>query len=62
MVFLIDLPRHKNGHITAFDDLTHFGQQLTYFLEAKGLPEQVVKSLRNFDFSCTNELDFVHSM
>ncbi|TQS38894.1 hypothetical protein Golomagni_00592 [Golovinomyces magnicellulatus] len=62
MCFIIDLPRHENAQSSAWEDLTHFGQELSYFLEAQGLPEQVIKSILNFDFSRTAKIGFVHSM
>lgn len=62
MVFLIDLPRLENNQTLALEDLTNFGKELTFFLEAKGLPENVITSLRKFDFSRTNNIGFVHSI
>ncbi|RKF77326.1 putative tyrosyl-dna phosphodiesterase domain protein [Golovinomyces cichoracearum] len=62
MCFIIDLPRHENAQSSSLKDLTHFAQELIYFLEAQGLPEQVIKSVLNFDFSRTAKIGFVHSM
>ncbi|RKF79278.1 putative tyrosyl-dna phosphodiesterase domain protein [Golovinomyces cichoracearum] len=62
MCFIIDLPRHENAQSSSLEDLTQFAQELIYFLGAQGLPEQVIKSVLNFDFSRTAKIGFVHSM
>ncbi len=65
MVFLIDLPRLKEADQPvekAKENLTFFGQELIYFLEAMGLDADVIKGVLQFDFSATDGLAFVHSM
>ncbi|MCJ1484429.1 hypothetical protein MMC06_004600 [Schaereria dolodes] len=62
MLFLIDLPRLPDGQSTSMGDLTFFGRELTYFLEAMGLPKDVIESTRNFDFSSTQDFAFVHTI
>jgi hypothetical protein len=61
-VFLIDLPRRREGTATEMQDLTPFGRELVYFLEQQEVGPQVVKGLLNFDFTKTRHLAFVHSM
>ena len=62
MVFLIDLPRLKKVHATPVEELTFFGKELCYFLEAMGLQESIIASMRQFDFSATEGLAFVHTI
>ncbi|CAD6502201.1 BgTH12-02440 [Blumeria graminis f. sp. triticale] len=62
MCFLIDLPRLGPDHKVSMDKLTNFGQELSRYLEALGLPNVVISSIRNFDFSRTSRLGFVHSI
>lgn len=61
-VFLIDLPRRRDGSIGEKKDLTHFGQELMYFLEVQKVPQKVLQGTLKFDFSQTSRLAFVHSM
>lgn len=62
MVFLIDLPRLPGGQRTTKEDLTFFGRELIYFLEAMGLERSTVDSVYNFDFTATKEIAFVHTI
>ena len=62
MVFLIDLPRIADGSKRDGDQLTPFGEDLSYFLAAQGLDEALIESLRNYDFSETSRYGFVHTM
>lgn len=59
MVFLIDLP--KLGAGKQFES-TSFSDSLDEFLRAQGLEENLVDSLRNYDFSETAPYAFVHTM
>lgn len=56
-VFIIDLPRHEPEDIS-----TQFGQELVYFLKAKGIDDSIINSLRNFDFNATEDMAFVHTI
>ncbi|KAH8683045.1 tyrosyl-DNA phosphodiesterase-domain-containing protein [Tricladium varicosporioides] len=62
MVFLIDLPRHPEGKMTAPSEVTSFATELKYFLNAMGLDQKTIDSLGKFDFSRTARLEFVHSI
>lgn len=62
MVFLIDLPRLPDGRRTTAENMTFFGSELIYFLEAMGLEQSIIDSMFNFDFKATNDLAFVHSI
>ncbi|KAI9884129.1 MAG: hypothetical protein M1823_004101 [Watsoniomyces obsoletus] len=65
MVFLVDLPRLKEPDQPVKkvkENLTFFGQELVYFLEAMGLEADVIKGVLQFDFSATKDLAFVHSI
>ena len=59
---MIDLPRLPDGGKAEMEHLTHFAEELFYFLGAMGLKQSIVDSLRKFDFSRTVHLAFVHSM
>ncbi|KAF2817202.1 phospholipase D/nuclease [Mytilinidion resinicola] len=59
-VFLVDLPRRSGKDADA--ELTPFAKELFHFVRAKGLPEKVLKGLKNFDYSRTNHLAFVHTI
>lgn len=64
-MFLVDLPR-----LTTVDDrseeirenLTVFGKELMYFLEAMGLDQDIIKGVLKFDFAATDGIAFVHTM
>ncbi len=62
MVFLIDLPRLPDEGERERRALTPFAEDLSYFLRAQGLDEDMVRSLRNYDFSKTSSYGFVHTM
>ncbi|KAI9832074.1 MAG: hypothetical protein M1826_002402 [Phylliscum demangeonii] len=65
VVFLIDLPRCDAGLQTpaqARSELTFFGQELVYFLEAMGLQREVVDGVLKFDFSATQRYALVHTI
>ena len=62
MVFLIDLPRLPGSQRTTKEDLTFFGRELIYFLEAMGLEGSIIESLYNFDFRATKDIAFVHTI
>lgn len=61
-VFLIDLPRKSDGHHNDTTELTAFGKELVYFLQAMGLDDAVVQSVHKFDFSRTKDMAFVHTI
>ena len=62
MVFLIDLPRLPKDHRTTAEDMTLFGTELIYFLEATGLEHSIVDSIYHFDFTETKNLAFIHTI
>ncbi|KAI1495682.1 tyrosyl-DNA phosphodiesterase-domain-containing protein [Biscogniauxia marginata] len=62
MVFLIDLPRIEESAARSSNNLTNFGEELSYFLKAQGLDESLVGSLTNYDFSETSRFRFVHTI
>jgi hypothetical protein len=55
-VFLIDLPKSQLAHHP------QFAEGLLYFLQAQGLPEDVIRRVREHDFSETVDLGFVHTI
>ena len=61
-VFLIDLPRRKDGGRNTEAEMGLFGRELVHFCRAKTLDENVVDSLYEFDFSGAEGLAFVHSI
>ena len=62
MVFLIDLPRLPEGQRTETEELTFFGQELIYFVNAMGLEQSIINSVHNFDFTATKDIAFVHTI
>ncbi|KAL2257244.1 hypothetical protein VTK26DRAFT_448 [Humicola hyalothermophila] len=62
MVFIIDLPRLETAEQRAAQEMTPFADDLFYFLRAQGLDENLVASLRNYDFSETSRYGFVHTI
>lgn len=62
MVFLIDLPRLMGSQDSAPENMTLFGRDLIYFLEAMGLQQKVIDSIYRFDFSKTQNIAFVHTI
>lgn len=62
MVFLIDVPRLPKDQRTRSEDMTFFGTELIYFLEAMGLEQTIIDSMYNFDFTMTKDLAFVHNI
>ncbi|KAI7263357.1 phospholipase D/nuclease [Hortaea werneckii] len=61
-VFLIDLPRLPEGKQSQSQDLTHFAQELLYFVQKQGVDEDVRNGLLNFDFAATEHMAFIHSV
>lgn len=63
MVFLIDLPLIQDAaKQAANEDLSPFGEELCYFLQAQGVSANMIASLRKYDFSETARLGFVHTI
>ncbi|OIW33324.1 phospholipase D/nuclease [Coniochaeta ligniaria NRRL 30616] len=62
MVFIIDLPKIEDAEGLAANQLTPFGEDLIYFLEAQGVPDGLIRSLAKYDFSETARYGFVHSI
>lgn len=62
MIFLIDLPRLPEGRRTKPEEITFFGKELIYFLEAMGLEQSIIDSMYNFDYTATKDLAFVHNI
>ncbi|PVH85495.1 phospholipase D/nuclease [Cadophora sp. DSE1049] len=58
--FLIDLPRIPPGGPAT--ESTHFAEEFFFFLGAMSLDHGTINSLRNFDFSRTSNMAFVHSI
>ncbi|GAB1730215.1 hypothetical protein NU195Hw_g3597t1 [Hortaea werneckii] len=61
-VFLIDLPRLPEGKKSQSQDLTHFAQELLYFVQKQGVDADVRDGLLNFDFAATKHMAFIHSV
>jgi len=61
-LFLIDLPRLPADKSTTAEDMTPFGLDLLYFLNAMGLDASIIQSLSHFDFSATRDYAFVHTI
>lgn len=59
--FLIDLPRLPDNR-PAEPEPTEFAKELFHFVQAMGLDDKLIGSLKKFDFSRTSHLAFVHSM
>jgi hypothetical protein len=55
-VFLIDLPKSHVAH------QPQFAKDLLYFLQAQGLPDDVIRRVHEHDFSETADLGFVHTI
>ncbi|KAG7290499.1 hypothetical protein NEMBOFW57_000501 [Staphylotrichum longicolle] len=62
MVFIIDLPKLQSAEQRDAQALTPFAEELFYFLQAQGLDEKLLASLRNYDFSATSRYQFVHTI
>jgi hypothetical protein len=58
-VFLIDLPRSNVA--TTAGQQPQFAEDLLYFVNAQGLPEDVIRRVHEHDFSRTAGLGFVHT-
>ena len=58
--FLIDLPKSKMGTVAA--KRPQFAEDLLVFIKAQGLPEDVLRRVREHDFSKTVDLGFVHTI
>ncbi|KAL8788980.1 MAG: hypothetical protein Q9213_001389 [Squamulea squamosa] len=62
-VFLIDLPRLPiDGTTATAQQMTGFGKDLVYFLQAIGLEQSIINSVHHFDLSTTKGLAFVHTI
>jgi len=59
VVFLIDLPNDPKGMRA---QQTSFGRELSRFLRALGLEDQLISGLDKYDFTETKNFTFVHSM
>lgn len=60
MVFLIDLPRISPD--SADETPTAFREDLRYFMKASEMPEGLVDKIKEYDFSKTADIAFVHTM
>ncbi len=62
MVFIIDLPKFQTAEERDAQELTPFAEDMLYFLQAQGLDDKLLASLRNYDVSETARYQFVHTM
>ncbi|KAL1875920.1 hypothetical protein VTK73DRAFT_9775 [Phialemonium thermophilum] len=62
MVFLIDIPKIEDPANRVSNKLTPFAEELIYFLQAQGMDDKLVQSLKSYDFSETARYGFVHSI
>ncbi|EGO57626.1 hypothetical protein NEUTE1DRAFT_81347 [Neurospora tetrasperma FGSC 2508] len=60
ILFIIDLPLLDDPDVTR--ELTHFGEELLYFLKAKQLDDGLIRSLKKYDWTETRRYGFVHSI
>lgn len=61
-VFLIDLPKSSNETPATTNADIPFFQSLLGFIEAMGLPGDVIKKVKTFDFTNVAEHGFVHTI
>ena len=61
-VFMIDLPRLKDGGKMKVEELTGFGKEMMHYLEKQELDEDIRKGVLNFDFEATKGMAFVHTV
>lgn len=64
MLFLIDLPLIQDpaNQQAARHTLTPFGEELCFFLQAQGVDDKMINSLRKYDFSETSRYGFIHTI
>jgi hypothetical protein len=60
-VFMIDLPRLPNGSKCELLDMTEFGKEMLHYLRLQGVEQDVRDGVRNFDFSATQQMAFLHT-
>lgn len=61
-VFLIDLPRRRDGLTGNRKLLPSFGRELVMFLEAQKIEQSVINGVLKFDFEQARHLEFIHSI
>ena len=59
-VFLIDLPKHDADGVA--DQRPQFAEDLLFFIQAQGLPDDVLRRVCEHDFTQTADLGFVHTI
>ena len=59
-VFLIDLPKTDVDGVA--DQRLQFAEDLLFFIQAQGLPHDVLRRVREHDFTQTADLGFVHTI
>lgn len=63
MVFLIDLPLiEEPTEQMSNEPLTSFAEELFFFLQAQGVDDRMINSLRKYDFAETARYAFVHTI
>ena len=60
-IFMIDLPRLPDGGKCELDDMTEFGKEMLHYLDLQGVARDVRDGVRNFNFSATQQMAFVHT-
>lgn len=60
ILFIIDLPLLDDPDVTR--ELTPFGEELSYFLNAKRLDDGLIRSLKKYDWTETKRYGFVYSV
>lgn len=60
-VFVIDLPRLPDGIKCELGHLTPFAVEMLHYLTLQGVGQDVRDGVRNFDFSATQGMAFVHT-
>ena len=61
-MYIQDFPRHLPSSRSPADTLPQFASELLFYIKAQGLPSHVLEKVREYNFSTSEGIEFVHSI
>ena len=61
-MYIQDFPRYSGSAPSLTDPLPRFASELLFFLKAQGISSHIVDKVREYDFSSSDGIEFVHSI
>ena len=61
-MYIHDFPRYSTSATPSPDSLPQFASELLFYIKAQGIPSHILDKVREYNFSTSDGIEFVHSM